>query len=256
MQVLCILDSMELMKQIKEVCHNNSYQMKAITPDEDFQDYFECTKPDVVIIQDQYEDLSGKFLHKMIENLPAYQEAFKVLIATTPSAITTLSGFSSDKDLYLVEVDNLDGAFNSAIISTIDANKTEIDEEKHLNRLKTILYVSDNKFMHIVMKDAFAENSIELIDAYDGDEAIKIIKNRHLDLILTDLDIPGITGIDLCKNVKHNPDLEHIPVIIYSSYVKDEVFDMCKAAGANDYFEKNMNPKDFAKELFRFLEQE
>jgi len=252
MRILCIIESMNLLKIVKNACQHNDATLKFISPDDQFESYFETFTPDVVILQDQYEDVSVKFLIKMLKSFTTFNSSIKLLITDDASNLTQLSGFATEENMLLIEQDGIDTAINTtvtAMLKSSDGGTTE----KHFRRRKVILYVSDNRFMHIVIKDAFSEEAIDLIDAYDGDEAISEIEKQLPDLILTDLDIPGLSGIELCKAVKHNENLKHIPVIIYSSYERDEVFVECSNAGATEYFEKNMNPKEFAKSIVKYL---
>lgn len=70
-----------------------------------------------------------------------------------------------------------------------------------MNRSRRIvLYVSDNKFMHIIIKDTLRPYNINVIDVYDGQSALKALRDLEPDLILTDIDMPGMDGFDLCKN--------------------------------------------------------
>lgn len=248
MRVLCILDSVDLLKRIKTACDNNDLLLKVIAPDDDFDTYFDSFSPDVILLQGHYDDVSTKFLIKLLRPYTSFNKGIKLLIAEDSSNLNELANFASESDMLLIEQD----AVGIALCTKVRAMVRE-KEPKHLNRRKTILYVSDNKFMHVIIKDAFADQSIDLMNAYDGDEAVTKIEERQPDLILTDLDIPGISGIDLCKTIKRSKKFRHIPVIIYSSYEKTEMFTLCNEAGASDYFEKNQNPKEFAKSVMSYL---
>lgn len=248
MRVLCILDSIDLLKKIKTACDNNDTLLKVIAPDDKFDSYFDDFTPDVIVLQGHYEDISTKFLLKLLRPYASFKEGIKLLIAEDASNLDDLSAFASEADMLLIEQE----AVGMALCTKVKAMVRE-KQPKHLSRRKLILYVSDNKFMHIVIKDAFAGEAVDLMNAYDGNEAISKIEERQPDLILTDLDIPGLSGIELCKTIKRNKKFAHIPVIIYSSYEKTEVFKQCNEAGASGYFEKNQNPKEFAKSLLNYL---
>lgn len=248
MRVLCILDSVDLLKKIKTACDNNDALLKVIAPDDDFDAYFDDFTPDVIVLQGQYEDVSTKFLLKMLKAYPSFKEGIKLLIAEDASNLDALTTFATEADMMLVEQE----VVGMALCTKVKAMVRD-KEPKHLDRRKRVLYVSDNKFMHVVIKDAFADQAIDLMNAYDGDEAVTKIEESLPDLVLTDLDIPGLSGIDLCKTIKHSKKFAHIPVIIYSSYEKEEVYNLCNEAGASEYFEKNMNPKDFVTSVLSYL---
>lgn len=255
MKVLCIIESFELLKNIKNSCEQNDGTIKGITPDDDIVHYLETLRPDVVILQDSYEDVSIKFLLKMIGQHPTFENSVKVLVATGNKDIEALTSISAKYNMHLVEEKAVGMALCTKVKAMLKERGTNLETPavKHLDKRKVVLYISDNKFMHVVIKDAFQNTAIELIEAYDGDEALSKIKVQTPDLILTDVDIPGLSGIDICKAVKHSKKLQHIPVIIYSSYEKEDVYSLCNSAGATEYFEKNMNPKEFIGAVMAYL---
>jgi len=254
MRILCILDKLSLLKTIKNCSADNDFDLKIISADDNFETYFSEFEPNVIVLQAEYEEVTIKFLVKLLKDYPAYQNTIKLLIVAEEQ-INPLAAFAKDQDILLIEEASVGIALCTKVKAlyknSIIVADTSSDE--HLNRRKQILYVSDNKFMHIIVKDAFLNNAIEFLDAYDGDEALEKLKIHRPDLILTDMDIPGLSGIDLCKTVKQSNVFNDIPVVIYSSYMKQEVYDTCMDAGATEYYEKNINPKDLVDELRKFL---
>ncbi len=93
----------------------------------------------------------------------------------------------------------------------------------NLNTIKKILIVDDDRIFSKVLKDAFssAENiDYKIISAYDGEEGLKKAKEEKPDLIILDLMMPKIGGIDFLKQIKKNNGVIDIPVLI-SSQVSD-----------------------------------
>jgi CheY-like chemotaxis protein len=258
MRILCILDKLALLKPIKACCKDNDFELKTITPDDDFDTYFINFQPNVFILQNEYEDLTIKFLIKLIANYESFQQGIKLLIASEDSNIELLTTFANTHDLHLVEEETIGPALCTKVKAMFkDTSHPEVKEEvthEHLSHRKRILYASDSKFMHIIVKNAFLDNSIEFIDAFDGEEALEKLKSHIPDLVLTDIDIPMLSGLDLCKAIKHSKAYGNIPVVIYSSYLKDDVFEDCLSAGASAYFEKTINPQQLVNELIKFFD--
>ncbi|MBN2898741.1 MAG: response regulator [Clostridia bacterium] len=254
MQVLCILDSIDLLKKIKHSCQGSAFVFKTVTPMDNINDYCNQLKPDAIIMQDQYDDVSVTFLTKSLSQNPRFNTSIKILVAKDDMVVTQLMDFATQHQMLLVDEHALNDDFCAKMTAMVEEQRDDTPiKPSHLERIKQILYVSDNRFMHIIIKDAFLNNAIELIDAYDADEAIEKLKTHLPDLVMTDIDIPGLSGIDLCKSIKHSAALSHIPVVIYSSYEKDEVWEACSKVGASDYFEKNINPKDLVIKLKSYL---
>lgn len=257
MRILCILDKPTLLKSIKKASKENNFDIKTISPEDELDDYFNSYNPEVIIVQDGYEDVSIKFLIKMLKAYTAFNEGIKLLVVESNTDLDAIASFAKSHDLLIIEEDTLESTLSTkvnALLNQVIAETPKTPEkEKHLSRRKSILYVSDNKFMHIIVKDACLDRGIDFIEAYDGEEALEKLKINAPDLVLTDMDIPGLSGLDLCKAVKHSTSHNHIPVVIYSSYEKEDVLSTCNQAGADDYYEKKINPKDLVAKIERFF---
>ena len=99
--------------------------------------------------------------------------------------------------------------------------------------MKKILVVEDDNTIHKIIKDILKKEHYIVISAYSGTEAISIIENNNIDLILLDLMLPGINGEDIVKKVNKT-----IPIIVISA--KTSSVDKAKVLldGANDYITK------------------
>ena len=99
--------------------------------------------------------------------------------------------------------------------------------------MKKILVVEDDNTIHKIIEDILKKEHYIVISAYSGTEAISIIENNSIDLILLDLMLPGINGEDIVKKVNKT-----IPIIVISA--KTSSVDKAKVLldGANDYITK------------------
>ena len=99
--------------------------------------------------------------------------------------------------------------------------------------MKKILVVEDDNTIHKIIEDILKKEHYIVISAYSGTEAISIIENDNIDLILLDLMLPGINGEDIVKKVNKT-----IPIIVISA--KTSSSDKAKVLldGANDYITK------------------
>ena len=99
--------------------------------------------------------------------------------------------------------------------------------------MKKILVVEDDNTIHKIIEDILKKEHYIVISAYSGTEAISIIENNNIDLILLDLMLPGINGEDIVKKVNKT-----IPIIVISA--KTSSVDKAKVLldGANDYITK------------------
>ena len=128
-------------------------------------------------------------------------------------------------------------------VNTTDIEKPDGREEEGR---ATILLVDDNKEMVDYLKDNFKSEYITLI-AGNGEEALEMMKEQKVDLILSDVMMPGIDGIKLCEIVKKNMQTCHIPVILLSAKGSLEAQTAGIQAGADDYIPKpfSINPVSY-----------
>lgn len=118
---------------------------------------------------------------------------------------------------------------------------------------QTVLYVSDNKFMHIIIKDTLKAHKIEVADAYSGLEALQKLATMTPDLILSDIDMPGMTGFELCRTLSESPQYNGIPFVIYSGSESDEDITNAYAAGAKGYIIKKYHKEELANKIIHFI---
>lgn len=120
------------------------------------------------------------------------------------------------------------------------------EEEQSPNDItETILLVDDNKEMVDYLKNNFKLKYITLT-AGNGEEALAILKEQKVDIVLSDVMMPGIDGIKLCELIKKNMQTCHIPVILLSAKGSIEAQTAGIRIGADDYI-----PKPFSMNLLK-----
>lgn len=119
-------------------------------------------------------------------------------------------------------------------VENTEANPTEPngDEDR-----PTILLVDDNKEMVDYLKTNFRQNYVTLT-AGNGEEALAIMKEHQVDIVLSDVMMPGIDGIKLCQLIKRNLQTCHIPVLLLSAKGSVDAQTEGIQAGADDYIAK------------------
>jgi CheY-like chemotaxis protein len=99
-----------------------------------------------------------------------------------------------------------------------------------------IMIIEDDEQMRSLMKDFLEEEGFETDSASGGLEGLRILSDGHFDLVITDIRMPGLTGLDILPTIRRlKPE---IPIIVVTAYGGDEVRRRCLARGATAYFEK------------------
>lgn len=103
---------------------------------------------------------------------------------------------------------------------------------------KRILVVDDEENIVELLRMNLKKFGYEVLCAYDGEEAIQITMREKPDLILLDIMMPGIDGLEVCRRVKMNPDVTHIPIIMLSARSEETDKVIGLGIGADDYITK------------------
>lgn len=117
--------------------------------------------------------------------------------------------------------------------------------------MKTVLLCEDNEDILELVKLVLADSGYRLVTARDGGEAVKVCSNDPPDLVLMDLNMPGLNGFDTMSRLRNDGFSNPIVVLTASS---DEA-DRRKAmeAGCNEYIVKTLEMKDVHQILDRYL---
>jgi two-component system chemotaxis response regulator CheY len=105
--------------------------------------------------------------------------------------------------------------------------------------VKTILIVEDSATTRALIRAVIEElGEFETVEASSGFEALKMLPQQEYDLIITDINMPDINGLELINFVRNNPRYNHIPIIIVSTERSEEDKKRGMALGATAYVTK------------------
>jgi two-component system sensor histidine kinase/response regulator len=107
-----------------------------------------------------------------------------------------------------------------------------------------ILIVDDNPQNVQVLGKLLQENKYEIEFATNGQAALEWLNTRQFDLILLDINMPGMDGFDVCRKIRSNPDLKNVPVIFLSSDTERESILNGFELGAQDYLTKPFDSRE------------
>ena len=123
---------------------------------------------------------------------------------------------------------------------------------------KKILIVEDEPDIAQLVKLYLEKEGFHTNVATTGDEALKLIKSEHPDLLILDLMLPEIGGIEVCKKLRTMPDTALLPIIMLTAKAEESDTIIGLELGADDYVTKPFSPKALVariKALFRRIER-
>jgi sigma-B regulation protein RsbU (phosphoserine phosphatase) len=120
---------------------------------------------------------------------------------------------------------------------------TEAGETATLLTQARVLIVDDSRMMRMALVRALRDIGIShTLEAANGLEALQSLRERPCDLMLLDMEMPQMGGLQVLRELRRNPQLPSVPVIVISSAEQLETTVECIEAGAEDYLPKNFNP--------------
>jgi CheY-like chemotaxis protein len=137
-------------------------------------------------------------------------------------------------------------------------NREEAPQEKviadtHVSR--TVLYIEDNVDSAQLMERIFSRwPEARLISAMQGRLGMELARQHHPDLILLDLHLPDIQGLDVLQQLRADPATRGIPVVVTSADATPGQIARLRAAGADDYLTKPLNIRRFTEVVREHLE--
>jgi two-component system cell cycle response regulator DivK len=117
--------------------------------------------------------------------------------------------------------------------------------------VRTILYVEDNEFNRKIVRDLLARTSYRLIEATDGDAGVATAQEVLPDLIIMDIQLPKLSGLDATRQLRAEARTAHIPIIVITSFALAGDEQKARDAGAAAYLAKPYSPR----ELLRVIRQ-
>jgi diguanylate cyclase (GGDEF)-like protein len=116
-----------------------------------------------------------------------------------------------------------------------------------------ILIVDDDADIRDILKITLSEEDYEVIEAGDGAEGLKTVQSKSLDLVILDYKMPYLDGIEVCRRIKKDILLRHMPVIMLTG--KSELTDKVKGidSGADDYIIKPFEPAELLARIRMIL---
>ena len=116
-----------------------------------------------------------------------------------------------------------------------------------------ILVVEDNEKNMYLMIFILRKGGYEVIKCGSGEQAVETAIKEKPDLIIMDVQLPGISGLEATKRIRESEADGNIPIIAVTSYAMAGDKEKVLAAGCNGYIEKPINPETFLAEVERYL---
>ncbi len=119
--------------------------------------------------------------------------------------------------------------------------------------MKKILVVEDNETNLYLIRFILEKNGYEVIEAVEGAVGVELAVKEKPDLIIMDIQLPDINGLEATKRIRASEADSEIPIIALTSFAMAGDREKALAAGCTGYIEKPINPETFIAEIEKFL---
>lgn len=107
---------------------------------------------------------------------------------------------------------------------------------------KKVLWVEDDSFLKNIIAQNLSQQHLEVLYAVEGASVLQIAQKEQPAVIVLDILLPGIDGLEVLTRLKAAPETKHIPVLMFSNFDDKEKIEQSKALGAEDFFVKAVTP--------------
>jgi two-component system cell cycle response regulator DivK len=121
---------------------------------------------------------------------------------------------------------------------------------------KVILYIEDNDDSRVLVRRILQVEGFTMWEAKDARQAMEVLQERIPDLILMDINLPGVDGYVLTAQLKSMPRLQKIPIIALTANVMKGDRERSLAAGCDEYIQKPIDVDNLGRQLTRLLAPE
>jgi CheY-like chemotaxis protein len=216
------------------------YSVENIKSGKDVIDRLKKSKADLLLLdtvlagKNGYDILKDKADDKSISNIPVIivSNSGSPLqmnqIPSTPSIKEFIVRFHIEPDEVLEKIEKI-------------FRGESINKDNKVNSMtngKKILWAEDDKLLSTILSNKIKQSNYILLKASNGDDVFKILENEVPDIIVLDILLPEINGLDILQKIKTNEKLRKIPTIMLSNLSKQGDIDRAKLLGANKFIVK------------------
>ena len=121
---------------------------------------------------------------------------------------------------------------------------------------KTILVVEDNELNMKLVKGLIKIGNYDMLEAVDAESGIQLVREQRPDLVLMDIQLPGMDGLSATKIIKKDPSLRDIPIVALTSYAMQGDKEKALEAGCTGYIAKPIDTRKFLETVSQYLEDD
>ncbi len=228
-KVAIIDDSLTIRKIAKKYISEGNYETIVIEDIKNSIKLLEDSKPDLILL-DIYlgeENLDGHKICKQIRNNKRLANTPVIMMSSINEKFDIKKAFDSGSNIFIHKPFKKEKILK-AINHLIKKGKRE----------ETILIIDDSGITRKIVKLELETGGFKVLEAGSGEEGLEVLKNNKIDLIVLDIEMEGMNGFELSRELKENPSFQYIPIIMLSSISDPLTIKKAFESGIVEYFTK------------------
>jgi two-component system phosphate regulon response regulator PhoB len=119
---------------------------------------------------------------------------------------------------------------------------------------RRILLADDDSALRRLIGTTLGNKDFDVLNAVDGEEALRMARQQHPELVLLDVNMPKLDGFQVCQHLKSDPETSTIKVVMITARATDIDRARGREVGADDYFVKPFSPIQLLNKVYALLE--
>jgi DNA-binding response OmpR family regulator/HPt (histidine-containing phosphotransfer) domain-containing protein len=243
-QILMIADSSSLTKKLQELGTCWNLNLELIDDFSEIKTRLETEKYRGIIVEFNPEAKKHENRKKIIEFLKEKYPHFPLIILSKKDDLPTRLEIAK----YKVNSFISQNLFPEQIIKIVY-------QLLHTSSAKKVILVDDDCKFHQIFRQILAEDNLEIITLSDPYQLLDLMETIIPELLILDLQMPKVNGIDLCRVIRNDPRWDKLPIIFLTAYLTEDIIDQLIAVGADDFISKSKIELDLHNRIIMNLQR-
>ncbi|MEH6579412.1 MAG: response regulator [Amphritea sp.] len=211
-------------------------------------------RPDLVISSMYFEDGTGLDLLRLIRN-DAELDELPFMLISSETKRHALEEFKQSGVVAILPKPFTRAHLGQAIKATLDLLSQQTLELEYydLESLRVLVVDDSSMARKVIIRVLTNLGIVNVTQAIDGSDAIKLLQDATFDLIVTDYNMPEVNGLELTEHVRQSPNHSHVPVLMVTSEASDAHLENVAQAGVNAILDKPFQPENIQRLLTSML---
>jgi putative two-component system response regulator len=230
--ILIVDDSLTIRRALTKQLENLGAEVTQAADGQHGLDTALSSRFDLIISDVDMPNLDGFGLCERLKSNPATRGIPVIILSSQDTEKDIERGFRAGASAYVSKADA-----QNQLTGTIE----RVLEKSKFYKSRLVLVVDDSSAIRRIVSQALAEAGFQVIACENGKQAMKQVYDRRPDLILSDIDMPEMNGMEFCKKIHDDPELASVPFVMMSSNSDRAVMRRFLQLGATSYLVKPFN---------------